>query len=459
MLIDRPENIRSARLLVPLLILSLSISFIIYEWDEFILAPISHVLPLSDNFLSTPPVDNEATKPTGDVNPENYNQVFSVSTDDRKYFFVDFVDLASLNPSILPHPSLKETWIITAQRLDSPEVFHKHPMEFAEITCNAAFQSGVLRCLESPSILPVNTIQGDKCEGNHLLLNVNTGPHDARVFYGPESAFTIYGSNSNFTCFGQFIHNYEALTGWENFTSNANFEIATELQRPPPYGKIEKNWFVFWDRDGAVYAHYDISPRRSFAKVGLDGSVGEDLASAAALAGDDICMAKYMPRIGPEWESIHQATNSLSVTLCKRSDVTCEPNDTNTFIMAIFQHKNFWHFHSVYEPYVVLFGQSSPFKIHGISQKPFWIHGRWGPDAIEGDRTNVHDPAKEETGGGAQRNELGMLYVTSMNWKAAGQKYHGYVDDVVFLGFGIEDAWSGGIDLAVGDLLMDLGIC
>lgn len=46
-----------------------------------------------------------------------------------------------------------------------------------------------------------------------------------------------------------------------------------------------------------------------------------------------------------------------------------------------------------------------------------------------------------------------FFYITSMSWKAHDQKYHGYIDDVIFVLFGIEDASAGGIDVVAGDLL------
>ncbi|KUJ06947.1 uncharacterized protein LY89DRAFT_702610 [Mollisia scopiformis] len=392
---------------------------------------------------------------SSDVARQTHHEIYSVSTNDRKYFFVDFIDRRSINPNIIPHPSLEDTWVIVAQRHDPDS---RLPMTFAEITCNATFQNGTLRCLESPSILPVITTPGDKCDGDYLVLNLNIGPHDARVFYGPDAPYTIYGSNSRFTCFGQFVHDLRSLLDWGNGgTSDTGFKNATELQRPLPYGKVEKNWFVFWDHKGEIYVHYDVSPKRAFAKLELDGSVGEDLAPQAARAGDDSCMAKYLPTVGPDHESLHQATNSLSVTLCKRSDPSCKMNEENTFILTIFQHKRYRFFHSVYEPYAMLFEQKSPFKIHGISSKPFWIHGRWKPSSL-----NEQDRLAEmmiKDGKVRNYNQTEMMYITSMSWKSSKQKYHGFLDDVVFLGFGIEDSQSAGIDVVVGDLLTGMSLC
>src|SRR2546423_450073 len=302
-----------------------------------------------------------------------FRAVFSVSTADKKYFPIEFGEQEALNPSIIPHPALNDTWIIVAQQQKSSV---KDTVWFAELVCNAVFRNGVLGCVNSPVILPIAATSGDKCVGDLAYFAFNIGPHDARVFYGPRTPYVIYGSNSVYTCFGQWMLDFRMTVDWgfEVFAED-EFRKATELQRPAPYRPIEKNWFVFWDKQEQIYAHFDIAPKRVFAKLEHDGSVGQDLAPLAA-ANDEKCMAKYMPKLAPELESIHQATNSLSITLCKRSDSSCEVKDSNTFILTIFQHKSFYSFHSVYEPYVMVFQQTAPFEMYGISTKSIWIHGR-----------------------------------------------------------------------------------
>lgn len=59
----------------------------------------------------------------------------------------------------------------------------------------------------------------------------------------------------------------------------------------------------------------------------------------------------------------------------------------------------------------------------------------------------------------AKWKQTEMLYVTSMSWKERGKKYHGFLDDVLFIGFGIEDEVAGGIDIVAGDLFADMGSC
>ncbi|KIV76833.1 hypothetical protein PV11_08692 [Exophiala sideris] len=392
---------------------------------------------------------------TNEIEPDGHDiskthvEVFSVSTKDKRYFLIEFGDEEAINPSIIPHSVHEDTWIIVAQQgrnLVASSVW------YAELVCDARFVQGKLACISPPKILPIAVTSSDKCVDDLSYFSLNIGPHDARVFYGPHSPYVVYGSNSGYTCFGQWIQDFRVLVDWSSETIAGNeYRVASELQRPPPIGAVEKNWFVFWDKEGDPYIHYDVAPRRVLAKLGFDGSVGQDLAPWAA-PSDEQCMQMFMPKVADQLESIHQATNSLSITLCKRSDLGCEPNDSNTYLMTIFQHKSFYSFHSVYEPYVMLFKRTPPFKIHAISSKPIWIHGR----AKAGEAMRPGGPEFE-----ALRvwNQSEMVYVTSISWKTHGQKYHGYIDDVMFINFGIEDSKTASIDVLAEDLVTNMGLC
>ncbi|KAI3397636.1 hypothetical protein diail_10507 [Diaporthe ilicicola] len=424
-------------------------------------------------------------QPPSEVRPGGsdvmHTEIFSVTTKDRQYFPIRMGSSKALNPNIIPHPRLEAVWIVVAQRKDSQDdkIGRQQQQQqpglnlepSVELVCNAMFINDALTCIGAdgrgfgePTTLPVQPTAGDKtkCTGELDFFNLNVGPHDARVFYGPRNPYTIYGSNSNFNCFGQWIRDLRALVpDWgvdvgsslaavgagmsasfaEEFTNAAG----TELQRPPPLGAVEKNWFVFWDSDNTHYVHYDVAPRRAFARLHSDGSAGEDLARHDVAGRDDACLARYLPPVLPlaaAHEGVHQATNSLSVTLCRRTDPVCVPDDSNTFIFTVIHHKTYRDFHSVYEPYVMVFRQRAPFELFAVSSKPVWISGR---GILQG------------TGGKANSTEL--FYATSISWKTKGLKYHGYADDVLFLAFGIEDERAAGIDVQAGSLLANLGLC
>ncbi|PYH89277.1 hypothetical protein BO71DRAFT_112403 [Aspergillus ellipticus CBS 707.79] len=397
----------------------------------------------------TPNPDPPIADLTTIAHSHSHHELFSASTPDQRYFRIDFLSHLAINPSIIPHPTKPAVWIITAQLHHNRTTTRDDSVWFAELVCNAIFQEDgrTLRCTAPPFILPIAATDGNAahCTDALAYFALNIGPHDARVFYGPEAPYTVYGSNSAVTCFGQWILDFRVLVDWpaSDVVVDRGFRRATELQRPfmAPYFPVEKNWFVFWDIDGAPYAHYDVAPTRAFAQLAPDGSVGPDLAPAAA-STDEECLRRYLPPLNnPDQESIHQATNSLALTLCERADPRCQPNDTNTVIITIFQYKSFVSFHSVYEPYAMLFHQRAPFELYGISFKPLWIHGR----------------EVSENEDGEQQTE--MMYVTSISWKSPEQRYQGYLDDVMFLAFGRDDQATAGIDVVAGDLVGGLGVC
>ncbi|EXJ81884.1 hypothetical protein A1O1_07949 [Capronia coronata CBS 617.96] len=425
----------------------------------------------NNNPQPLPPSNGVSTAPAKP--PSVYREVFSVSRRKGNYFEIEFPGFKVFNPNILPHPSKPDTWVVVAQK----ERGGSHDdFEAIELVCEAVFndEDDTLTCSTPPQTLPVKPTKGGLCKGELEWFNGVSGPHDARVFYGPKVPYIIYGSRSGYTCFGQWIQDFRGLQQppKEKDVSNTNidpikrspasvlFSAGTELHRPGPFGEFEKNWFVFWDRHGQMYAHYDLAPRRSFAQLDNDGAViGEDM-SVLAIESDEACMAKYMPKVTSTTKSsLHQATNSLSITLCARADPACKPTEENTFIMAIFQQKFYYAYHNVYRPYVVLLRSSAPFAVHAISQKPMWFHGHKKMAdkhaAAEKTKTTTRRRGLEERDAAAAE----MFFVTSIAWKTNGQTYHGYIDDVMFVTFGIEDNRAGAIDVRAGDLLKDLGVC
>ncbi|KAK3334679.1 hypothetical protein B0H65DRAFT_566166 [Neurospora tetraspora] len=264
---------------------------------------------------------------------------------------------------------------------------------------------------------------------------------------------------------------------------------------PEGWGEVEKNWFVFWappplssgssdsDSDSSpesshhkpqvqqpqvqqpqTYIHYDFFPHRSFALLHDDGSATAIASSSISAAADEKCLSHFLPPLPPdEPVSIHQSTNSLRLTLCNRSDPLCVVTEENTFTLTIIQYKRFYHFHSEYEPYVVLFSQKAPgFEVFGISRKPLWIEGRkrWAAGQWKGEEGTRGEG--QEGQDGQERTE--MFYVTSVNWRdyhrdEDGAGYHGYLDDVLIIEFGVEDKESGGIDVLAGELAKGIGLC
>ena len=382
----------------------------------------------------------------------DYREIFSLTTTDRKFIPIFTGNTKVYNPNIIPHPTEHDLWIIVAQHEQSGEEITISE----QVTCNGGLLNGVMVCTADPEVLPIEHSIPGRCEGDIAYFNFRSGPRDARMFCGPDAPYIVYGSQSAYTCLGIWLHDVRMLL--EDFRFERNvltklFTHATEVQRPPPIKGIEKNFFLFWDNQGMAYVHHDVYPHRVFAQLSDDGSVGPDLAPQASNK-DDVCLTMYMPSLAPQEESIHQASNSLSITFCRRSDPLCVPSDNNTFIFTIFQHKSYHDWHGIYEPHVMVFQRHAPFAIHAISQRPLWIHGRTTLTKETHSLLYEKEPDK-----GIPEGHTEMFYITSISWKTHGQRYHGYLDDPIFIGFGIEDTRAGVIDVLAEDLFQDLGMC
>lgn len=397
--------------------------------------PPSHLLTIDDD--GQPLVDKSA-----------YRVIYSNSTSSGNYFTIYLGSSIGFNPAIIPHPTKYDAWIVLVQKVKS-----KAPEDYsAQLICNAGFMNDVLNCMAEPTPLVIEATKGS-CEDELSRYNFEHGPRDARLFYGPVAPYIMYGSHSAYTCLGMWLQDFRMLV--DDYRIEAvlakDFTKPTELQRPPPFKGVEKNFFVFWDMAGDIYVHSDLVPRRVFAKLALDGSTGPDLAPLAA-GSDDKCLARYLPAAVLDGAALQQSTNSLAITLCRRADPNCKPTEQNTFVLTLFHYKTAFDGHSIYEPYVMLFQQSAPFAVHAISTKPLWISGRAKFSKFTG---SVHWDDRDDM----PENHSEMFYVRSLTWRAHGQKYHGYMDDIVFLAFGIEDSRAAAIDVVASDLLQDLGLC
>jgi len=107
----------------------------------------------------------------------------------------------------------------------------------------------------------------------------------------------------------------------------------------------------------------------------------------------------------------------------------------------------------------MLFRRTAPFEVYAISKRSPWFHGHL---AVGGER--VFAAAEHTTPGKPSKREIQedgaeMYFVMSMNWNIPGGSYHGYLDDPIFIGWGIEDIRAGAIDVLAGDLLQDLSFC
>jgi hypothetical protein len=379
----------------------------------------------------------------------NHTEVYSVSSKDGKYLKIDFSGNGASEPSLIPHPILESTWVVVAQGLDKKEGEEEGSYEYI---CNAMFNDqGVLHCT-MPAVLPLGSpLRPGVCpsDAGHFKIS---GARNSRIFYGPKTPYFTYEIHAEFICPGQNTTKYERqyvqdlrtllYLGTKPSASDA-FAQSTQLGIPAAAENMAvQNWFLFWDADNQTYVHYDIAPTRVYGKIDPLSSIVEDM-STQLPASDAQCMLEYIPSTG-RGDSVSQATNSLSITTCKRFDDDCILEDSNTFIMEIFQRRSQHREIKTSEPFVILFDRNAPFATHGISTQPLWFAGQKGKAEDKEGKTSSH---------------VEMLNIMGISWKDKTQTYHGFVDDIIHVAFGIEGKMTGVVDVVAGDLLEDLGLC
>lgn len=293
-----------------------------------------------------------------------------------------------------------------------------------QIVCPAARwneHDGLLDCISDIAPIPQPSIVDEACRGKT----------DARVFYGPDVPFVTYGPRHDAECSGGWTQDARSILSpfhFEEFLGPRHFHNATRMGHLEDLAPADSKSFYFWDSRGDMFIQRSLFPRRVLGKIHANGAVSRDLAPTSRHV-DQVCFGTVVPEFARGREHLEQATNSLSITMCERTDPKCVINDDTTFIVSMFHIKSSTD-KALYKPYVVLFRRSAPFSLHAIAARPLWVHGR--PDVYS---------------------------ITSMSWKGHSQKYHGYMDDQIFLGLTLGDSQSGAIDVHARDILQDLDMC
>ncbi|MCJ1427104.1 hypothetical protein MMC29_005007, partial [Sticta canariensis] len=171
-----------------------------------------------------------------------------------------------------------------------------------------------------------------------------------------------------------------------------SYPTLTELTRNPADTRspIEKNWLLFFPVSGESYLHYDLSdprngPRgRTFAKLLGNGLTTTNLTDPLEIP----CLRELGEKEpdgakrGGTW---HQATNSLRLILCTRSDASCKPDSENTVFFALVHRKfpNALRLPLRYERYFIVWSAMAPFTMLGMSNYPLLMANEtasgWSP--------------------------------------------------------------------------------
>lgn len=280
-----------------------------------------------------------------------------------------------------------------------------------------------------------------------------------------------------------------------------SYPSLTELTRNPANtrSQIEKNWFLFFPLTGESYIHYDILSTRSstrgrtFAKLLGNGLTTTNLTDPF----EQVCLVEPPSLTRPEktkrepadprnrdgtW---HQATNSLRLILCNRSDRGCKATSKNTVFFAI-AHRKFENEIGLplrYERFFIVWQAIPPFSMLGISQHAILMANEtvsgfspsknWADDptnsAIVASTRKSNLNATEPFGG--KDNWAYFTYTVSISYAwgrpprkgiagdEAQDMHVGYLDDEVLLGIGVDDKAQTFSRVKAGELVQCLKPC
>lgn len=243
---------------------------------------------------------------------------------------------------------------------------------------------------------------------------------------------------------------------------------------------------VFYPESGESFIHYDISnplhpeKGRTFAKVLGAGLTTVNLTDHLELP--------CIPNIEPDEPDLvkrngswHQATNSLRLVLCQRTDQSCKPTADNTVFFAVVhrKHPNFLKLPLRYERYFIVWAASAPYHMLGISRHPVLMANEtasgWFMDENWDDNVaNAKAVADHKALSGINSTDphggkgywAYFTYTVSISWawgRGGGVEMEdmnaGYLDDEVLLSIGVDDKGQVLARVAAADLLQCLRPC
>lgn len=129
---------------------------------------------------------------------------------------------------------------------------------------------------------------------------------------------------------------------------------------------------------------------------------------------------------------VHQSTPMLSLTLCNRGK--CKPSEDNTVLVGMVQRR--YDRPTWYDRRIVLYSSKAPYKMLSVSKKLSY---------------------QGETEAGTYAWTGSMVYYT--HHKHFPPPNHGFLDDEIWLSFGIKDSDGGWIDVRAKELTNEHYMC
>ncbi|KAK7204896.1 hypothetical protein BZA70DRAFT_290210 [Myxozyma melibiosi] len=408
------------------------------------------------------------------------------------------------NPNLLPYPPGSRLPYFAMARISPRRTLFHHELVFCDLKWKRTRTIGraTLECDGKAKTIKLEDewpSPKGACKA-HPFLQIRQGHSDPRVFFSPiGEPLMIVGTNGRHNCLHQYIIDLRALIpnlGHKMRIDHlpVRYKKLTELTRPG-LAEIEKNWFAMYDDRNIGYIQHD-SHRRTVSLLDAAPGATEDQSKVFNIANPEpkivqTLIKKYTSKDAAN--DLHQATNSLRVTLC---DFPCIPTIHNTVIVELLhvKYKNFYEL--FYRRFAVIMNATAPFDvigrtgpIHyaGVDERTMiytvsmaWDHQNhrphepWnelkhgGQDAwrilAERDRVNDEKAATTMTaatptisGSGTTTENAGQNTASAppplKTNPLVSPYYHGWLDDVLMINFGIDDRDSGTIHVSARELL------
>ncbi|KAK9235100.1 hypothetical protein V1525DRAFT_410965 [Lipomyces kononenkoae] len=441
------------------------------------------------------------------------NFLVSALTDERTLARMDFLNRGKMarryNPNLLPFPkNYKHPYIGFARQSPKGILFH-HEIVWCEMDWQDTPGIGrkILVCVTPPQVLKLAEWPTKKGLCKSLpYMALPLGHSDPRIMFSPRGEpLMVVGNNGISNCMGQFVIDLRVVVPGLNWKMNLHgvyirYKELTELPRPE-YSEIEKNWFLMWDEVHVGYVQHDTEQR----SVSLLQGQRSKQVNIAQPAPECVLSLKKKLSGTNQGNDIHQATNSLRVTLC---DFPCIPTIHNTVLIELMHVKYKNHYELFYRRYAIIMNATAPFNIIGRTGNLMyagtderamlytvsiaWDHdhhqdhedwnesvhgGHWVLDQINDDPANdsavLHKratPAGSSDSVSPARNTSTTQSPTAAAPAKQQEKqiplnpfvnkyYHGWLDDMIMINIGINDNDSGVLHVRARDLLECMHVC
>lgn len=426
------------------------------------------LLPFSESEEDT----IELNQPT--TSSEPFRDLQILSSKRNPYGFIKAIDFETniYNPALLQLPrGSKYEYVVLGRLEQTPEIIgDKEYMKGRE----AAFFANVrYDGLGQPVLTQIGdwhtTIVDDIGLPDHYCasdekLQKYIGPEDMRLWWTKAGAPLLLFTNQlplgSYECQGMFVIDARATLGELNDALGENakrlppieFDKPRQLRQPHPQER-EKNWAPFqtaFDEDpDKLFFHVQLQEPRIFTY-----ELDQEAVLPISPAGMTRIEQPFPPLANtpssrrnekPERtciqdvvdafknDGVHQATPILSMTLCNRGE--CVQDVHNTVLFGIVHGKRRLPVRT-YEPRVISWNATRPFVYRSVSK-----------------RLSYHGTRPRE-----------WIWTGSMTYHWSNSdipvdRSHGYLDDEIWLGFGIHDETCGWLDVDARELVRDHYYC